>query len=184
VRWVVAPVSMCLALAFWLTPPYLAWLEADQPLQDAPVIVILNGENQRADEAASIFPRVHAREIWLTNDPRSGSATIADAGTSDNHARLLRRGIAPDVVRVLSSSASGTTAELRQIGRELTARGFSHAILVTSKLHGRRTRALWRCVAGERPGAIIHSATETDYMGASIVRTELLKLPAAWACLG
>lgn len=173
-----------MALAYWLTPPYLAWLEADQPLRDAPVVVVLNGENQRADEAALIFLRVHAQEIWLTNDPRSGSATVADAGSDDNRTRLSRHGIGADVVRVLALSASGTKAELRQIGGELAARGFGHAILVTSKLHGRRTRALWRCVVGEQPAAIIHSATKTDYVGAAVVRRELLRLPAAWACLG
>ena len=182
--WAVASLVTCATLAYWLTPPYLTWLEADQPLRDAPVVVVLNGENQRADEAAAIFSRVRAQEIWLTNDPRSGSATVADAGTSDNRTRLMRHGIAPEVVRVLSSSASGTKAELRHIGQELSARGFGHAILVTSKLHGRRTRTLWRCVVGERPAAIIHSSTKTDYVGAAVVRSELLKLPAAWACLG
>jgi uncharacterized SAM-binding protein YcdF (DUF218 family) len=162
----------------------LPWLEADQPLREAPVVVVLNGENQRADEAAAIFSRVRAQEIWLTNDPRSGSATIADAGTDDNRARLNGHGIPSDVVRVLPASASGTKAELRQVGQELAARGFSHAIVVTSKVHGRRTRALWRCVVGDRPTAVIHSSANTDYVGSAVVWKELLRLPAAWMCLG
>jgi uncharacterized SAM-binding protein YcdF (DUF218 family) len=183
--WLVVACATIVAsgVVYALTPSEMAWLEVREPLERAAVIAVLNGENNRADEAAALFLEGYGHEVWLTIDPRSGSDVGGDAGTADNLRRLEAHGVPGWAVRVLPESASGTRAELRQVVRELRRRNLNRAILVTSRLHARRVRALWRCEAGDAPSAVIQSPPMSGYRGPRIVRQEVAGAALASLCL-
>jgi uncharacterized SAM-binding protein YcdF (DUF218 family) len=167
----------------WDGPADCPWLHVDEVLRPASAIAVMNGDNTRAETAAALFRAGYGREIWLTNDPRSGSAGTADAGTAENLRRLERAGVPREAIRQMPSPAGSTKAELQQIGWQLRRRGMDAAIVVTSTLHGRRVRLLWDCAVGDPPHVIIHAPAYGNYVGSGVVRRELLGSVAAWFCI-
>jgi hypothetical protein len=180
---VMITIALAGAVFLWNGPSDCAWLHVHETLRPAAVIVVMNGDNTRADVAAALFRAGYGHEIWLTNDPRSGSPTIPDAGTTENVRRLQSAGVPADAIRTMPAPAGSTKAELQQIGAQLLERNIDHAIVVTSTLHGRRVRMLWDCTVGAAPHITVHAPKHGNYVGPRIVRRELLGSVAAWLCL-
>lgn len=147
------------------------WLVVEDPLDHARAIVVLSGHVPfRAMEAASIYQLGWAREVWLTTTARSAEDVALDRlglevqrGEVSNRAVLERLGIPDQAIRVLPGGVRNTEEEVKLVARELARVGADRVILVTSKPHTRRVRAIWRALVGYSPPAIVRFATDDPY---------------------
>lgn len=165
---VVALVAMLVlvATALFLGRRAGAWLVIDDPLQPSRAVVVFAGQAPfRAMEAAAIHEKGWAREVWLTPG-RVSDEDVAllrlgiDRPPETAYSRLVLEhlGVSPNSIRELKGSTANTAEEVRAVGRELAAVGGDRVILVTSKYHTRRVKALWRALVGVHPEAIVRFA--------------------------
>lgn len=138
-------------------------LVVEDPLQHARAVVILSGvPPYRAIEAAKIYRQGWAPEVWLfTDDSRETDKAFAGLGIhhiseAEYDQQVLQRlGVPKAAIRILEPLTTNTASELLQIGRELKNQAAAKVILVTSPVHTRRSRLIWRLVVGEHPQAIL-----------------------------
>ena len=143
------------------------WLVVEDTLQPARAIVVLSGlVPYRAMEAAEIFRQGWAPEVWLfKDDPRGGDRELAKLGihhvTEEEYDQqvLERLGVPPAAIRLLDPPATNTENEFEVLSAELRRQGGDRVILVTSPVHTRRVKAIWRRVAGDRPTALVRYDT-------------------------
>ena len=143
-----------------------AWLVIDDPLQPSRAVVVLAGQTPfRAMEAAAIYSQGWTREVWLTPG-RVGEEDAAllrlgiDRPPDTHYSRLVLEhlGVPPGSIRELTGSTANTADEVHAVRRELTAVGGDRIIIVTSKFHTRRVKALWRALVGPRPELVVRYA--------------------------
>lgn len=155
------------------------WLEVEDGVTSCPAVVALNGDQPaRVDEAARLHGAGHATEVWLTNDPRSGNAEIADAGTLSNVRRLGARGVPSSAIRVLDGQAVGTHAELGIVRAEAVRRAAPCVLVVTSPAHARRVKVEWERQATPKPRLVVRHAPGAGHSGWKVRATELLGVMA------
>ena len=169
--------AVALPLFAWLSyAPVLTWIAdvliVDDPLRPASAIVVLaGGPSSRALEAAELY---HAG--WA---PR----IIATGAVTWDRDVLLGAGV-PSSAIVLTKGTRDTLEELRMISRSVSFEG-APIILVTSKVHTRRTRLIWRYVTGQPESAVVRSARRDtfdvggwwrDRIAAGLVMHEYLSL--------
>jgi len=147
------------------------WLVVADPLEQAEAIVVLSGHLPfRAMEAASIFKGGWAPEVWLTSavqpakEEALGRLGIGFVREETYNQEVLEHlGVPPKAIRVLNEGVRNTAEEVRVISRELKQAGGNRVILVTSKPHTRRVRAIWRALLGDTPEVIVRYAPEDPY---------------------
>ncbi len=155
------------------------WLVREDPLQKSQAIVVLSGG-------------------WLTQ-PLQPGASMEDlhlpyAGEEQyNRMVLVAHGVPPASIRLLTPRILNTAGELHAVAEALNQRPGASAIVVTSKAHTRRVRALWRQVSqGNHGRLLVRASTEDPFDAAhwwrssndalTVVR-EYLGLLNAWAGL-
>jgi len=148
------------------------WLVAPDALQHARAIVVLSGQvPYRAMEAADLYRQGWAPEVWLLRDQTDDAdETFAKLGIShpseqDYDQKVLERlGVPKEAIRILEPPTTNTVSEIRLIADELRRQGEDKAILVTSPLHTRRSKLIWRLAVGDHPQALLRlaSAEPTD----------------------
>jgi uncharacterized SAM-binding protein YcdF (DUF218 family) len=174
------------------------WLVVEDPLEKAQAIVILSGRMpMRAQEAARLYNAGYAPQVWLTRgvEPTASlqAMHIAYLGEDFYNSRvLMHEGVPSAAIHVLEPPINNTADEVSAIADELQRERGAAVILVTTKVHTRRVRALWKEVAGGRGRAIVRGA-QTDTFApdrwwrstgdALDVVRELLGLLNAWAGL-
>jgi len=174
------------------------WLVREDALAKGNAIVVLTGRMpDRALQAAKIYREGYAPEVWLTQtlEPKR---TMASLGISfDEEEEISRRvlvheGVPEKAIRVLSPGIVNTADEMGVISDSMAKTKKTTVIVVTSKPHTRRVRALWNRLEAGR-GQIIVRAAETDSFDAAhwwrstrdtldVVR-EVLGLLNVWAGL-
>src|SRR5271165_680634 len=132
------------------------WLVVEDPLEKASAIAVLSGRMpSRALEAARIYRAGYASEIWLTHSTEPG-ATLAKLSVpysgEDTYDRLIliQGGVPGGVIRVLDPPIVNTEDEVLSIDHALQQKNERTVILVTSKVHTRRTRALWNRLSAKQ----------------------------------
>jgi uncharacterized SAM-binding protein YcdF (DUF218 family) len=132
------------------------WLVRPDTLAHADAIVILSGGMPyRAEEAADLFQRGYAPEVWITH-PQSPAEVLQAMGIrfygeEDYDREILLHSKVPDSsIHILPGTIVDTEQELTQVARELQQEGKSQVIIVTSPEHTRRVRTLWRLLAGKQ----------------------------------
>jgi uncharacterized SAM-binding protein YcdF (DUF218 family) len=171
------------------------WLVREDPLSPADVIVVLSGSMPyRAEEAAQLFRKDLAREIWITR-PSGPGADLAVLGIpyhgeeEYNFEVLQRNGVPATAIRVLPETIVDTEEEMQEISRELRDSGKTSAIIVTSPPHTRRVKTLWRKLAADGVRAEVRAAPQDAFDAdhwwrtthdAFAVARELLGLVNAW----
>lgn len=172
------------------------WLIVEDPLEPAQAIVALSGRMpQRAMEAAELYRQGYAAEVWVTK-PSSPAEQLEQMAIpfegEEFYSRrvLLAKGVPPDAIRVPEQTVLNTEDEVRVIAGELKRRGGAKVIIVTSRAHTRRVRAIWRRVVGENPRAMVHGTPadgfdaehwwRSTYDALDVVR-EVLGLANVWA---
>jgi len=174
------------------------WLVREDPLEKATAIAVLSGRMpDRALEAVRIYKRGYAPRVWLTHSTEPG-VTLAQLsvhyiGEEEYNKELLMRGGVPEsAIEILDPPIKNTVDEMRTIGDALSKRGHGTVIMVTSKVHTRRVRALWNRLAKGDGTAVVRVVSHDPFDPAhwwrntqdalDVVR-EVLGLMNAWAGL-
>ena len=176
------------------------WLVREDSVQNAQIVVVLSGGlPERALAAADEFKASRAREVWLTRPGQPGAAMqqlhLPYAG-EEQYSRmvLIDRGVPPTAIRTLSPEINNTADELTAVFDELHPQPEATVIVVTSKAHTRRVRAIWNVISRKaNRGHFLVRAAPQDGFDAdhwwrstkdalSVVR-EYLGLLNAWAGL-
>jgi uncharacterized SAM-binding protein YcdF (DUF218 family) len=199
-RWalVLAAVAILVVGVTWGIRLVGYWLVVEDPLEPAQAIVVLSGSMPlRALEAADIYRRGYSAEVWVT---RSASPVeelrqmgIGYVGEEFyNEKVLMHRGVPADAIRILQEPVENTEEEVREIAAELQRVGGSKVIVVTSKPHTRRVKAIWKVRVGGSPRLIVRFASQDSFDAAhwwrhtrdalDVVR-EVLGLVNVWAGL-
>jgi len=177
-----------------------SWLVREDSLEKSQAILVLSGGlPDRALAAAEIYRDGYAKEVWLTEPLEPGAAMeglhLPYAGEQEySRMVLIERGVRPGDIRILKPRILNTADELHIVAEALDQQRGGRVIVVTSKAHTRRVRALWRKVSrGHGGGRILVRAAPEDSFDAShwwrstpdvlsVVR-EYLGLLNAWAGL-
>lgn len=174
------------------------WLVAEDPLEKAQAIVVLSGRMPlRALEAAKLYRGGYAPEIWLTrpSEPTASLQAVHIAFLSEdfyNTRVLMHEQVPSRAIRVLEPDIDNTADEMRAVENQLRRENSSSVIIVTSKVHTRRVRTLWRKISSGREHAIIRGASADPFEPGRWWRTskdaldvvrEVLGLLNAWAGL-
>lgn len=139
------------------------WLVAADPLVPADAMVVLNGSvPDRILEAVALYRRRMAPRILLTRAaPLPGRHYLARYGLAcpeihEVERRLaLRLGVPAAAITVLPQITHSTRDEAAIVGRYLLAHGLRSLIVVTSKAHSARARAIFRRTLGRRARVIV-----------------------------
>ncbi|HKM84246.1 MAG TPA: YdcF family protein [Candidatus Acidoferrum sp.] len=187
-------ISACLFVFFHLG----RWLIAEDPLQNAAAIAVLSGHMpSRALEAAKVYKQGYAPQVWLTHSTEPG-ASLAKLSVpyqgEDVYDKLIliHEGVPESAIHVLEPPIVNTADEMASIGQALSSATPRRVILVTSKVHTRRTRTLWKQLSGANGEAIVHGVSDDPFdadhwwrstSDALDVVREVLGLFNAWAGL-
>jgi uncharacterized SAM-binding protein YcdF (DUF218 family) len=174
------------------------WLVREDALRPASAIAVLSGRMpSRALEAARIYKQGYAQEVWLTRSDEPG-ATLEKLSLPYQGEEvyeklvLIHEGVPETAIRVIEPSIVNTADEIRAIGSQLKNRNGGKVILVTSKVHTRRTGALWNRLCASSGEAIVRGDSQDEFEPAhwwrnttdalDVVR-EILGLLNTWAGL-
>jgi uncharacterized SAM-binding protein YcdF (DUF218 family) len=194
--------TVFLALSLAMAPLALSalgrWLVVADPPQTAQAVVVFGGHLPfRATEAASIYHKGFAREVWLTQ----GGVFVEDLALQRlgiekppeyfySRQVLERLGVPDASIRLLEGRNVNTAEEVRTVARELKARGGERVILITSKYHARRVKMIWHALVGNHPEAIVRYTPDDPFQpgrwwhntaDAMAVSREWFGLLNAWA---
>jgi uncharacterized SAM-binding protein YcdF (DUF218 family) len=194
--WIAAAVLVVIMAAAWAIRGVGQWLVVQDALEPAQAIVVLSGRMPvRAREAAEIYRQGFAAQIWITR-PASPEEELRQMGIGFvgeefyNQRVLIQLGVPTDAIRVLDKPVINTEQEVLEISDALRQEGGSKVIVVTTKPHTRRVKAIWKRLVGNSPRLMVRYASQDGYDGAhwwrrtsdalDVVR-ELLGLANAWA---
>ena len=176
------------------------WLVREDPLKNVSAVVVLTGGlPDRALGAADLYRQTGAKEVWLTRPMQPAAAMqLLDLPYSgeEQYSRmvLIARGVPADGVRILTTPVNNTVDEMVAVRDELRSQPNAIAVVVTSKAHTRRVRAIWKhlAAAGERDRLLIRASPHDSFdpehwwsntdSALSVVR-EYLGLLNVWAGL-
>lgn len=194
--WIAAAVLVVIMAAAWAIRGVGQWLVVQDALEPAQAIVVLSGRMPvRAREAAEIYRQGFAAQVWITR-PASPEEELRQMGIGFvgeefyNQRVLIQLGVPTDAIRVLDKPVINTEQEVLEISDALRQEGGSKVIVVTTKPHTRRVKAIWKRLVGNSPRLMVRYASQDGYDGAhwwrhtsdalDVVR-ELLGLANAWA---
>src|SRR5882757_2421651 len=129
-----------------------AWLVSEDPLEKSQAVLVLSGGlPDRALAAAEIYRDGYAKEVWLTQPLQPGAAMeglhLPYAGEQEySRMVLIEKGVPPGDIRILKPRILNTADELHIVAEALDQQRGAPVIVVTSKAHTRRVRALWETV--------------------------------------
>lgn len=174
------------------------WLVVEDPLYKTDAIAVLSGNMpSRALEAARVYKQGYAGQVWLTHSTEPGAAlaelSIPFEGEEVYDKQILmHEGVPENAIHVLDPPIVNTADEMKTIGEALRTQNLRSLILVTSKVHTRRVRALWNSIAANDGIALVHGVSDDTFDPAhwwrsthdalDVVR-EILGLANAWAGL-
>jgi uncharacterized SAM-binding protein YcdF (DUF218 family) len=193
-----AAIAVLLGILVFLFLNAGRWLVREDPLEKAQAIVVLSGGMPiRALEASRIYRQGYAPEVWLTRpaEPRASMEALGipyQGEEDDNQRVLIHEGVPPDAIRRLDPLIYNTADEIRAIGSAMNAAGAQVVIVVTTKAHTRRVRALWNKLEKDRRKILVRAASGDSFDPAHWWRTtgdaldvvrEILGLLNVWAGL-
>jgi len=172
------------------------WLVVEDPPQKVHAIAVLSGHMPlRALEAAKLYKAGYAPQIWLTRSTEPG-ATLQSMGIQFvgedfyNLRVLIHEGVPVEAIHVLQPPVVNTANEVKAITSALANEKGESVIIVTSKVHTRRTRILWNKLSMGRGRAIVRAAADDPFRPGRWWRTtgdaldvvrEVLGILNAWA---
>lgn len=174
------------------------WLVLEDPLHKATAIAVMSGRMpERALEAARIYQQGYAPRVWLTHSTEPGATlerlSVHYVGEDEYDKQvLMHEGVPESAIQVLDPPIVNTADEMKTIGAALAKEKERTVILVTSKVHTRRVRALWKRLAASDGAAIVRGVSDDKFDAThwwrntgdalDVVR-EVLGLLNAWAGL-
>jgi uncharacterized SAM-binding protein YcdF (DUF218 family) len=159
-------------LFFFLLNAFLnlgRWLIVEDPLSHASAIAVLSGRMpSRALEAARLYRSGYAPEVWLTHSTEPG-ATLKNLNvpftSEDMYDKLIliQQGVPEGAIHIIDPPIENTADEVITIGKNLQLQQDHKVIIVTSKVHTRRTRSLWRLLSGRQGQAIVRGVSDDPF---------------------
>ena len=149
-----------------------SYLVVDGSLEKASAIAVMGGDIPfRAMEAAELYKAKWAPKIILARGKRgedyyalrSLGIDIREGGDY-NREILIRLGVPGDAIILLDDEVENTVQEIASILTLLHAQGWGSVILVTSKIHSRRTAAIWHHVSRGQLKAITRGARTDPFV--------------------
>jgi len=145
-----------------------SYLIVENPLERASAIVVLGGHLPfRAMEGARIYRNGWAPKVVLTrNTRREEFYALRSLGIETtqefevNREVLLRLHVPEDAIVMLDQEVENTIAELKLVLHALSPTSGNPVILVTSKLHSRRTVSIWNYLTGGQVKGILRVARD------------------------
>lgn len=145
------------------------WLVREDALEKCTAIVVLSGAMpERALQAAEIYRAGYAPEVWIT-EPTHPKQTMSALGITfegeEEYSKkvLIHRGVPESAIRILAPTIVNTADEMRVVADALQSRKSSVLIVVTSKAHTRRVRALWDKLENGRGRLIVRASTADSF---------------------
>jgi uncharacterized SAM-binding protein YcdF (DUF218 family) len=174
------------------------WLVREDALGPADAIVVLSGGlPARADEAARMYLQGYAHEVWVSR-PASPAEELEAMGIhylgeeDFNREVLIHEGVPEADIRIFPQPIVNTEQEIEEITGQMRSEGKTSVMIVTSRQHTRRVRALWRKLARSDLRLIVRAAPQGPFDADhwwrntrdtfSVVR-EILGLLNAWTGL-
>src|SRR5438309_9580160 len=145
------------------------WLVAEDPLGKAIAIVVLSGAMPvRAIEAAKLYREGYAPEGWLTHstEPADTLQKMGIPFASEDHYNtlvLIHEGVPAEAIHILEPPIVNTADEVRVAALSLARAKGDAVILVTTKVHTRRVRLLWRRRVPGQGRAIVRAASSDSF---------------------
>ena len=145
------------------------WLDKEDPPQKAAAIAVLSGRMpSRALEAARLYNQGYAPQIWLSYSVEPGAAlekySVPYAGEEFyDRLLLLHQGVPESAIHILAPPILNTADEMRTFGQALRKENLHRIILVTSRVHTRRTAALWKRLSAKDGEAIVRGSPGDGY---------------------
>lgn len=144
------------------------WLVVEDPLEKASAIAVLSGRMpSRALEAARLYRGGYAPEVWLTysTEPAAELAKLSVPYEGEDHYDqliLIHQGVPESAIHILQPPIQNTADEMRAIAQALQVH-HGNVIIVTSKVHTRRTRALWNRLSAVHSKAIVRGVSNDEF---------------------
>jgi len=145
------------------------WLVVEDPLGKAKAIVVLSGAMPvRAIEAAKLYRERYAPEVWLTHSAEPAE-TLQGMGVSfvgEDHYNalvLIHEGVPAEAIQILEPPIVNTADEIKVAASALARANGEAVILVTTRVHTRRVRLLWRRLASGQGRAIVRAASRDPF---------------------
>ncbi len=110
----------------------------------------------------------YAPEVWLTHSTEPG-ATLSQLGVpytgEDTYDKLIliHEGVPESAIHVIDPPIVNTVDEVLTIGQNVQHQQDRKVIIVTSKVHTRRTKSLWNHLATRQGQAIIHGVSDDSF---------------------
>lgn len=140
------------------------WLEREDALGKADVIVVLSGGLPfRGEAAAGVFSSGYAPAVWVSR-PEGPQEELAALGIhfvgeeEYNREILVQQGVPESAIRIFPDTIVNTQDEVEEISRDMRRERKHTVIIVTSPQHTRRVKALWRKLVGDDPRVIVRAA--------------------------
>jgi hypothetical protein len=76
---------------------------------------------------------------------------------------LIRKGVPESAIRVLDPPIVNTADEMLAIGQALSTEKQRKVIIVTSKVHTRRVKALWKNISSAQGEAIVRGVSDDGF---------------------
>ena len=162
-------VALVASVVPWAASTVGHWLVVADPLEPSRAIVVLSGRVPfRAMRAASMYKAGLAPEVWVSRPVRTPEELtmrrlgILDVKTEEerNQQVLERLGVPRAAIRVLDTRILNTMEEVEAIAAEVRRVGGERVILVTSKPHTRRVKAIWQALVGDVPRVMVQHPVE------------------------
>src|SRR5262249_13897123 len=154
-----------------------SWLVREDPLEKSQAIVVLSGGlPDRALAAARVYREGYAPEVWLTQPLQPKTAMrelrLPYAGEEEySRMVLIEKGVPTAKIVFLEPHILSTADELHVVAdaldRQTGQQSAPIAIVVTSKAHTRRVRAIWDKISTRHHGRLLIRAAPEDSFDAA-----------------
>jgi uncharacterized SAM-binding protein YcdF (DUF218 family) len=170
----------------WL-PPMAHWVIESRPPEKAEIIVVLAGDGygQRILRAADLVKQGYAPRVLVDGAMEFYGLNEAQAAIDF----AVQRGAPRKVFEAFPIEADSTIEEAKIVDDELTRRGVSKALVVTSDFHTRRSRTLFEVRGSGKVRYVFVASTYPEFdpeawwrsrQGAKTLLLEYLKTLYTW----
>ncbi len=134
----------------------------DLPVRSDAIVVLSGSIPDRILEAVDLYHAGFASQVLLTQEGRlPGLDALRSRGVhlperhEQNREIALALGVPAERLEILPRRATSTLAEARALVQWLRERHLQRVLLVTSRAHARRAKAIFRALAGGNPEILV-----------------------------
>jgi uncharacterized SAM-binding protein YcdF (DUF218 family) len=145
------------------------WLVSEDPLRKVDAIAVLSGKMPaRALEAARLYKQGYSARVWVTR-PKEPESTMERLSVPFQGEEfydkqvLIHEGVPESAITILDPLIVNTADEMKTIRGEMQRENLHSVIIVSSKVHTRRVRALWNRISSQEGQAIVRGDSDDSF---------------------